>query len=135
VSGFEFTDIGEVRKQMGADGASSTTATGALRSRTEPAQGRLVRIATTAIYASDAVVRRSPALQAHPLARSARVTLNPEDALALGLGAGSTARVSGAELPVELSSRVPRGGAWIEAGLKGSAQLPPHGASLDITKA
>ena len=135
VPGFEFTDIGEVRKQMGADGTSSTTATGALRSRTEPAQGRLVRIATTAIYASDAVVRRSPALQAHPLARSARVTLNPEDALALGLGAGSTARVSGAELPVELSSRVPRGGAWIEAGLKGSAQLPPHGASLDITKA
>jgi NADH-quinone oxidoreductase subunit G len=94
-----------------------------------------VRIATTAIYASDAVVRRSPALQAHPLARPAHVTLHPEDALGLGLGAGATARVSGVELPVDLSTRVPRGGAWIEAGLKGSAQLPPHGASLDITKA
>jgi len=135
VPGFEFSEISELRKQMVADGAPPVAAAGTLRPRIEPAHGRLVRIATTAIYASDAVVRRSPALQAHPLARSARVTLHPEDALALGLGAGAIARVSGAELPVELSTRVPRGGAWIEAGLKGSAQLPPHGASLDISKA
>jgi len=135
IPGFEFTAIDDVRTQMAADGASPATATNALRPRIEPAHGRLVRIATTAIYASDAVVRRSPALQAHPLARPACVTLHPEDALALGLGAGATARVSGVELPVELSTRVPRGGAWIEAGLKGSAHLPPHGASLDITKA
>ncbi|MGN6518440.1 MAG: molybdopterin-dependent oxidoreductase, partial [Dokdonella sp.] len=135
VPGFEFTEIGEVRAQMAADGASQATATNALRPRVEPAHGRLVRIATTAIYAADAVVRRSPPLQAHPLARSACVTLHPEDALALGIGAGAIARVSGVELPVELSTRVPRGGAWIEAGLKGSSHLPPHGASLDITKA
>ncbi len=135
VPGFEFTEIGELRRQMVADGAPPAIAAGALRPRIEPAHGRLVRIATTAIYASDAVVRRSPALQAHPLARPAHVVLHPEDASGLGLGAGATARVSGVELPVELSTRVPRGGAWIEAGLKGSAQLPPHGASLDITKA
>ncbi|HEX7770216.1 MAG TPA: NADH-quinone oxidoreductase subunit G, partial [Dokdonella sp.] len=90
---------------------------------------------TTAIYRADAVLRRSPALQAHPLNRPACVALHPEDALGLGVGHGSTARVNGVELPVELSLRVPRGAAWIEAGHAAAATLPPHGAPLDIVKA
>jgi NADH-quinone oxidoreductase subunit G len=43
--------------------------------------------------------------------------------------------VSGAVLPVELSTRVPRGGAWIESGHAATATLPPYGATLDIAKA
>jgi NADH-quinone oxidoreductase subunit G len=97
--------------------------------------GRFDRIATTAIYRADAVLRRSPALQAHPLSRAACVVLHPEDALALGLGHGSAARVHGTMLPVEISLRVPRGAAWIEAGHAAVAALPPHGAPLDIVKA
>jgi NADH-quinone oxidoreductase subunit G len=133
LDGFDFTEIAEVRAQMESTD-SPTAATAALRARTATAAGRLVRVATTAIYAADSVLRRSPALQAHPLARPACVTLHPEDALALGLGHGATARVSGVELAVVHSIRVPRGAAWIEAGLKASAALPPYGASLDIAK-
>ncbi|MCK9539458.1 NADH-quinone oxidoreductase subunit NuoG [Dokdonella sp.] len=95
----------------------------------------LRRIATTAIYSTDAVVRRAAPLQAHPLARAACVTLHPDDAGALGLSHGGHARVNGSPLPVETSPRVPRGGAWIEAGLAATATLPPYGAFLDISKA
>jgi NADH-quinone oxidoreductase subunit G len=81
------------------------------------------------------VLRRTPSLQAHPLTRGARATLNPEDALALGLGSGANARVGNATLPVDVSRRVPKGAVWIEAGYAETATLPPYGAALDITKA
>jgi len=135
LDGFGFIDIGEVRAKMAAEPPPPATAHAGLRPRMTAAPGRLERVATTAIYAADPVVRRSPALQAHPLARSACVTLHPEDALALGLGHGASAKVSGVVLPVEVSARVPRGAAWVEAGLKGSSALPPYGATLDIAKA
>ena len=137
LDGFGFTEINEVRAQMAATTpAGAKPATRAQDSITAPAAATgFVRIATTAIYSTDAVVRRSPALQAHPLARAACVTLHPEDALALGIGHGAHARVSGVSLPVELSVRVPRGGAWIEAGHGATATLPTCGAPLDIVKA
>jgi NADH-quinone oxidoreductase subunit G len=142
--GFDFTEIGEVRAQMAAAAASVGAASAANPAAMEQRKGiaaeaasagKFVRITTTAIYRADAVLRRSPALQAHPLSRTASVALHPEDALSLGLGHGAQAQVSGIVLPVELSTRVPRGGAWIEAGHSAIASLPPYGAALDIVKA
>ena len=164
LDGFGFTEIGEVRAQIGQTTARSVGeappplsmgrledgfASELARSLRSPnvavaadadsdSMGQivpLVRIATTPIYAADAVLRHSPALQAHPLARAACVTLHPQDALALGLGDGMHARVCDVVLPVELSTRVPRGGAWIEAALAATAMLPPYGAPLAIVKA
>jgi NADH-quinone oxidoreductase subunit G len=134
LDGFGFTEIDEVRAQMDMQTPLPAPRPAALAERGQT-QGRgLVRVATTPIYAADAVVRRSPALQAHPLARDACVTLHPEEALALGLGHGATARVNGVELPVEISARVPRGAAWIEA-TTAAKTLPAYGAILDIAKA
>ncbi|MBN8727354.1 MAG: NADH-quinone oxidoreductase subunit G [Xanthomonadales bacterium] len=99
------------------------------------ASGPLRRIATTNTYGADAVLRRAAPLQAHPLAGPPALTLNPDDAAALGFAEGMPARVDGVELPVAVSPRVPRGGAWIEAGHLATATLPPGGAVLDITKA
>ncbi len=104
-------------------------------SRTWPPARRCERIATTAIYRADAVLRRTPALQAHPLTRGALATLNPEDALALGLGHGAKARVAGVDVAVEISRNVPRGAVWIEAGYAETATLPPYGAAVDIARA
>ncbi len=99
----------------------------------------LVRIATVAIYRSDAVVRRATALQAHPLNSGAGLGLNPQDAAGLGIDDGSIVKVTGAAgtatLPVLLSAGVPRGGAWIEAGYGETAALPAYGAELSISKA
>ncbi len=131
---FDFADFAELRAQMAKADAPMGAATGRL-AELPAVSGKFTRVATTSIYRADAVLRRAPALQAHPLARPACVTLHPEDALALGLGQGSTANVSGTSLPVELSTRVARGAAWIEAGLAATRALPPHGSALDIAKA
>jgi len=143
--GFDFTTIDEVRAQIasnasetaslsrsgGSSASASWESTGALNaSGAKP----LERIATTAIYRADAVLRHTPALQAHPLTRGALAVLNPEDGLALGLGQGASARVAGVVLPVELSTRVPRGAVWIEAGYAETSTLPPHGAAIEIVR-
>ena len=83
-------------------------------------------------------LRRAAPLQSHPLNRGALLALHPEDALALGLSAGAIAKVDDgrgtAALPVHVSTRVARGGAWIESGHAATAPIAPHGA-LQIKKA
>jgi len=139
LDGFEFTEIAEVRARIAAGGSPagkgvpSSASKGASPAGASSAKS-FERIATTAIYRADAVLRRTAALQAHPLTRGARATLNPEDGLALGLGQGAKARIAGAVLPVDLSTRVPRGAVWIEAGYAETATLPPHGSAVDIER-
>jgi NADH-quinone oxidoreductase subunit G len=99
----------------------------------------LVRIATVPMYRADQVLRRCPALQAHPLTGKAAVALNPEDALVLGLANDASAKVSGngaeAVLPVVVTRAVPRGAAWIESTWPETRTLPPMGAALTVTRA
>src|SRR5207344_1532516 len=87
----------------------------------------LERIVTTPIYHSDAVLRRAPALNAHPLTHGARAVLNAEDALALGLTDGAMAKVGDgvgtAMLPVHVSPRVPKGAIWVETNYEATAPL------------
>ncbi|MGH8122587.1 MAG: molybdopterin dinucleotide binding domain-containing protein, partial [Rudaea sp.] len=99
----------------------------------------LERVATVPIYRSDAVLRRCPALQAHPLTGECSIGLNPEDALALGLANGAKAKVSGGtgdvELPVVITRAVPRGGAWVEKTWSETRVLPGNGGVLTVTRA
>ena len=132
LDGFGFTEIDEVRAQISEQAPTSTAA---LVPRVAASDAALVRSATTAIYRGDAVLRRSQALSAHPLTRGARVALNPQDALALGIGHGASARVDGVVLAVDLSHDVPAGSAWIEAGYAETALVPPYGAPLTIARA
>ncbi|MBL0165578.1 MAG: NADH-quinone oxidoreductase subunit G [Xanthomonadales bacterium] len=133
LDGFGFTEIGEVRAQMTrapvVDGAAP-----AVRKRAVPT-GSFERIATTAIYRADAVLRRSPALNAHPLTRGAMVSLNPADAAKLDLVSGGEARVEDVILDVEVDAAVPIGAAWIESGYSATATLPAHGSAMKITRA
>ena len=140
LDGFGFTGIDEVRaeitKSWDSTRASAKSGQAFAVERENVASGTtLQRIASTAIYRADAVLRRTPALQAHPLTRGAIATLNPEDALALGLGHGVKARVAGTTLRIEISRNVPRGAVWIEAGYAETATLPPYGAAVDIARA
>jgi len=143
LTGFDFTEFSEVRASI-ADAVatkSSATPTGALAASTTVSVGVGVfeRISTVPIYRSDAIVRRSPALQAHPLTGECLLGLHPEDALALGLGNGGRAKVSAGaatvELPVVVTRAVPRGGAWIEKTWKQTRALPGNGGALTITRA
>ncbi|MEO8671202.1 MAG: NADH-quinone oxidoreductase subunit NuoG [Tahibacter sp.] len=138
VSGFDFTDIGGVRERIAALPKAAATSNGkvAARAASVPA---LARIATVPIYRGDAVLRRSAALQAHPLTRDPGIDLHPDDASARAVEHGSVVKVSGplgtATLPVRINPCVPRGGAWIETGSSATAGVPAYGAELVFAKA
>ena len=142
VPGFDFTDLGQLRALLqGAlrNAPAPVSAQAARAPNRSAAASGLVRIATVPIFRSDAVVRRAPALQAHPLTGKAAVGLHPEDALLLGLAQDASARISGAgaevELPVIVTRAVPRGAAWIEATWPETRALPPTGAVLQLARA
>jgi NADH-quinone oxidoreductase subunit G len=127
-AGFEFTDIEGLRAGMKASPKRSGTAVVAA-----PAAGAdgLERITTTPVYRGDSVLRRSAALNAHPLTRGARAVLHPEDALAHGLSEGAIAKFDDgrgrAALPVAVDARVARGCAWIESSYGATVPMAPAG--------
>ena len=140
LSGFGFTELNELRAGLqGALAAKFNLPKNARVASAPVAQSGLVRVATVPLYRSDAVVRRSPALQAHPLTGKAAIGLNPEDALALGLSNDASATVKGGDtevvLPVVITRAVPRGAAWVESTWPETRALPPTGAALTVARA
>ncbi|MBR0345634.1 MAG: NADH-quinone oxidoreductase subunit G [Rudaea sp.] len=141
--GFGFNEFGEVRALVADAAATKSTAApsnGLAASATAAvAAGSFERISTVPIYRGDAVLRRSPALQAHPLTGVCSIGLHPEDALALGLGNGAKAKITGgageATLPVVVTRAVPRGGAWIEKTWSETRSLPGNGGAVTVTRA
>jgi NADH-quinone oxidoreductase subunit G len=88
----------------------------------------LERIGDVAINATDALVRRAPALQATPDAAAAeRVRLNAAEAEKSGLQDGYTVTVkqddASATMDVAISERVPDGCVWVQAGTMAAASL------------
>jgi NADH-quinone oxidoreductase subunit G len=132
-SDFEFTDIAGLRAAL--QPRAVNVAPGHAPAAAHAVEGGLERIAASAIYRSDAVLRRAPALNAHPLTAGARAVLHPEDAKARGLAEGAMAKLGDgngtATLPVSLSARVARGCVLVERGYDASAPLAPAGA-LDV---
>ncbi len=123
LAGFEFTDLAGARALL-AGGRTIEVRAG----RAGDAGNSGMELALVpAIYRTDAVVRRAPALQAHPLSLDARIVLNPADAGAAGLADGAVAKVRGgsgtATLPVAVDGRVAAGAAWIEGGHGATAPL------------
>ncbi|WP_334130925.1 NADH-quinone oxidoreductase subunit NuoG [Silanimonas lenta] len=131
--GFAHLDLEALRASM----VPQAPASGHGLSPLAPMQG-LERLATLPIYRGDAQLRRSTALNAHPLTKGQGVELHPADAAALGLAAGDIARVADAKghavLPVRLNPGLARGTAWVEAAYPATAPLAAHGA-LTISKA
>jgi len=140
VAGFDFTEFSEVRDLIAPKLAVKSTMSHSGKLAHCAAAGTgFERIATVPIYRADQVLRRCPALQAHPLTGKASIALNPEDALALGLAQGASAKVSGngaeAVLPVVATRVVPKGAAWIESTWPETRALPAMGAALTVTRA
>ena len=134
LAGFDFTDLAGLRAQMKAAPVLSGTG---LAAAATPGAG-LERIVTTPIYRGDAVLRRAPALNAHPLTLGARAVVHPEEALARGLSENAMVvvgdGVGSAAMPLAVSPRVPRAAIWIESGYPATAPLSPV-ASLEVARA
>jgi NADH-quinone oxidoreductase subunit G len=122
VAGFEFVDFAGVRAQT----QPRAVQVAAGRS-VEAGQGGLEIATTPGIYRIDAVVRRAPALQAHPLSRDPMAYVHPQDATSLGLESGVVGRFAvaagTAKLPVEVSSKVAPGTVFFEGGHGATAPL------------
>ena len=135
--GFEFIDLAGLRESMQMRDVkpaqtaqpSDTSGNGSSPSQAAPAMRRtsLEIAASTAIYRSDAVVRRAAALQSHPLNLQPRAVIHPLDADTLGMADGGVGKFSAdagtATLPVVLSDKVARGTVWIESGHGATAPL------------
>ncbi|MEO8743274.1 MAG: molybdopterin dinucleotide binding domain-containing protein, partial [Lysobacteraceae bacterium] len=134
--GFEFVDLAELRASIVMNVVASGEGISAMTP--PPTEQGLERINTTPIYRVDSVLRRSTALQAHPLTRAACITLHPDDAQSAGVAHGDMAKVSDANgtatLPVEVSARVAKGAAWIESCFGATAPLAVDGV-LSVTAA
>lgn len=137
LSGFDFIELAQWRAGLALNEVVAG-GTG-LAERAAVEEGALQSIATRAIYRIDALLRRSAPLAAHPLTAGARIALNPEDALARGFSEGAIAKINDgrgtAALPVVVTTRVPRGAAWIERGYDATAPIAGTGASLTVTRA
>jgi NADH-quinone oxidoreductase subunit G len=126
---FSFSDLAGLRA-LPKRGVASV-ARSAASVPTAGAAESFERIAPTAIYRADAVLRRAAALNSHPLTAGARVLMHPADAAARDLVAGTMARIGDgqgtATLPVALSSRIARGCVLVERGYDASAPLATSG--------
>ena len=89
----------------------------------------LHRVAEVPIYATDSLVRRARSLQLSPLAQPVEVRLHPDVARDLGVAEREQVQVrqngAAVDLPLVLDESVPRGCAWIPAGLYASVALGP----------
>jgi NADH-quinone oxidoreductase subunit G len=122
VEGFGFTDLAGLRATV-------------QRQDVRPAAGTAPKVAgeglelsvSTAIYRSDAVVRRAAGLQSHPLNVEPHAVMHPADADTFGFREGVigkfTADAGTATLPVAISDKVARGTIWIESGHGATAPL------------
>ena len=137
--GFDFVDLAQFRAKSFEHRVAATSGGGLSERIAVNAGDGLVRVASTAIYRADALLRRSAPLNAHPLTRGARAMLHPEDAKSRGLESGAVAKIGDgrgkAALPVELDARVPRGAILIERGYDATAPIAGNGAVLTVTRA
>ena len=86
------------------------------------------------IYRVDPVVRRAPALQSTVIGETGELRLNPEDALALGLGHGGDVSIGGQRYACTASPEVPRGVCRVSSGFASTAALPATGARIQIER-
>jgi NADH-quinone oxidoreductase subunit G len=132
VDGFDYVSsddvLAEARQACGAIEPDNSTKNSLDEWRPFRAEG-LLRVADVPIYAVDPLTRRARSLQASPLARPAEVRLNPAVAQELGVAGREQVQVChdgvAVDLPLVLDDSIPKGCAWIPAGLPASVILGP----------
>ena len=132
LDGFEYMSSEEVRDELRAECqdielTSRIAAMNVLPTQAESEAG-MQRLGGAGLYAVDALVRRSAALQATAEACAAMsVRLHPQDMLRLGLVNAGSAYVSsgkgGVQMSVQVDNGIPEGCAWVTAGTQASMAL------------
>jgi len=127
-----------------ADVAARLSNATTLATTSEPAAGEaatpsLERLADVPIYASDAIVRRSPPLQATADARVPRARINAATAQALGVADGDTVRVAqggaAAVLSLQIDAGLPDGVLRVATAHAATAALGPMFGPITLERA
>jgi NADH-quinone oxidoreductase subunit G len=134
--GFSFNDYSELHAELtlalALDLAKPSVAK--LSAPARSSERGLVLQALTSIYSTDAVLRRSTALQATVIAAKPAVHLHPEDALGIGVSAGAAVTLGSSSMAVVVDRSVPKGGFIVTAGLDATLDLPITGSVVQLQK-
>ena len=127
LDGFSQIDMTSLREEMLGEINQVGKSTGEVELASPKPKGDLYRVGEVAMYAVDALCRRSEHLQKTVHAENAYVGLNPDDAGRKGLVDGHEVKVSqGTEhiiLPVRLCSELPAGAVWVKSATDVSIAL------------
>lgn len=127
VDGFSQVDIASLREEVLAEIADADCETSEVELLAPKTEGDLYRVGEVAMYAVDALCRRSEHLQNTVHAENAFVGLNPDDAGRKGFADGHEVKVSQGGghviLPVRLCHELPAGAVWVKCATEAGIPL------------
>ena len=127
LDGFSQVNVTSVRDEILAQISTEDSTAGEVELTAPETEGDLYRVGDVAMYAVDALCRRSEHLQQTVHAENTFVGLNPDDAGRKGFADGHEVKVSqGTEhviLPVRLCSELPAGAVWVKSATDVSSAL------------
>ena len=127
LDGFSQVDIASLREEMLSEIADADCETSEVELNVPKAEGDFYRVGEVAMYAVDALCRRSEYLQQTVHAENAFVGLNPDDAGRKGLADGHEVKVSQGDghvmLPVRLCDELPAGAVWVKSATDSGISL------------
>ena len=127
LDGFSQVDIASLREEMLSEIADADCETSEIELNAPKAEGDFYRVGEVAMYAVDALCRRSEYLQQTVHAENAFVGLNPDDAGRKGFADGHEVKVSQGGghviLPVRLCDELPAGAVWVKSATEAGISL------------
>jgi len=144
LDGFDYETSDQVRSEavpadLDAMLSNETAVAVAKPERAQAAASAVERIADVPVYFSDAIVRRSPPLQATRDAKPPKVRANAQTLQALGVAAGDKARVqqgdASALLEVKLDESIADGVVHVSAAHESTATLGPMFGQVSLERA
>jgi NADH-quinone oxidoreductase subunit G len=139
LDGFSQVDIASLRDEMLAEIDAASYATADIELPSPQSGGDLYRVGETAMYAVDALCRRSEYLQQTVHADNAYVGMNPDDAGSKGLVEGRDVKVSqGARqaiLPLRICHELPTGAVWVKSATETSSVLGDSFGPINVEAA
>ena len=127
LDGFSQVDIASLREEMLSEIVDADCETSEVELNVPKAEGDFYRVGEVAMYAVDALCRRSEYLQQTVHAENAFVGLNPDDAGRKGLADGHEVKVSQGDghvmLPVRLCDELPAGAVWVKSATDSGISL------------
>jgi NADH-quinone oxidoreductase subunit G len=119
LDGFTQVDLTSVRDEMLAEISQADYTPADIDLAAPGSTGDLYRVGEVAMYAVDALCRRSEYLQETVHADNAFVGMNPDDAGSKGFAEGHEVKVSQGEgqvtLPIRIFSELPAGAVWVKS--------------------